>query len=117
MSTFETGFSETPPRVERSKRTGRRRARTCSPSGIESGSRRTARSPSIVTILDSVRALEVMGISKGIIPLHGIVKAWRVWLVAHVEEGSERDLLLETLNKLTKRSRAATKRKPRPKKR
>ncbi len=62
-------------------------------------------------ILDSVRALEVMGIGKGIVPLHGIVKAWRV------EEGSERDLLLETLNKLTKRSRAATKRKPRPKKR
>lgn len=64
---------------------------------------------------DQRSTTSAFGLRRGVVPLHGIIKAWRVWLVAHVEEGGKRDVLLQAVNRLAKRSRIATKKKLRSK--
>jgi hypothetical protein len=63
-------------------------------------------------IRNSVQAFEAMFGKGKIVPLKDIVKAWRVWLDAHVED-ARRDVLVRALRRLAKRSMTATQMKKR----
>jgi len=64
-------------------------------------------------IRNSVQAFEAAFGKGKVVPLRDITKAWRVWFNAHVED-ARRDVLLQALRRLAKRSTTATQMKKRP---
>lgn len=62
---------------------------------------------------NSVKAFEAAFGKGQVVPLKSVIKAWRAWLNVHVED-ARRDVLVQALRRLSKRSMIATQRKKRP---